>query len=125
MSELTDKLTEAGHQHKGTYLGGLLQWAVLHIKSQDEALEETRQQLEVEESERIKLENGLHTAKQAIEAALAALQAAWCPPIDFGRDMAGHINIMAGHGDPDYLKSNGQSIRHVDLREKKPRKKKS
>lgn len=31
MSELTDKLRSAGELHKGTDLGGLLQWAALHI----------------------------------------------------------------------------------------------
>jgi hypothetical protein len=31
---------------------------------------------------------------------------------------------MGAHGDPDYLKSNGMSVRHVDLRQSKPRKKK-
>lgn len=43
-------------------------------------------------------------------------------PIDVSRDMSGHINLMAGHGDPDYLTKSGNSIRHVDLREKPPRK---
>lgn len=43
----------------------------------------------------------------------------------FGRDMCGHINLMAAHGDPDYLKSNGMSVRHIDLRSNKPRKKRA
>ena len=33
-------------------------------------------------------------------------------------------NIMAAHGDPDYLKPNGMSVRHIDLRSSRPRKKK-
>ena len=41
------------------------------------------------------------------------------------RDYTGHINIMAGHGDPDYMLKNGRSVRHVDLREKAPRKNKA
>lgn len=36
--ELIENLTQAGQLHKGTDLGGLLQWAVLHIQNLDEAL---------------------------------------------------------------------------------------
>lgn len=44
-------------------------------------------------------------------------------PIDFARDHAPFINLMGGIGDPDYMK--GQlSIRHIDLRESRPRKRK-
>jgi hypothetical protein len=31
---------------------------------------------------------------------------------------------MGAHGDPDYRMPNGMSVRHIDLRERKPRKKK-
>lgn len=44
MSELTDKLLAAAEQNRGTGLGGLLQWASLHVKSQDEALAGLRQE---------------------------------------------------------------------------------
>ena len=76
------------------------------------------------EAERIKLETALHAAKMQAQTVVDTLIAAWCPPVELARDMAPHINLMAGHGDPDYLKSNGMSIRHVDLRTKKPSKKK-
>jgi len=56
-----------------------------------------------------------------MEDAIAAIAAPLCPPIEFVRDLAPHINLMAGHGDPDYLKSNGQSIRHIDTRNTKAR----
>ena len=59
-----------------------------------------------------------------IEAALAAVSKPLCQPIELGRDYVSHINITAAHGDPDYLKSNGMSVRHIDLRSSKPRKKK-
>jgi hypothetical protein len=124
MSELTEKLRAAGEAHKGTDLGGLLQWAALHIESQDEALSGLSEEHAQEEAERIKLEGALHAAKGKIQEAMDSLTAAWCPPVEFGRDMVAHINLMAGHGDPDYMKSNGMSIRHVDLRSAKPRKKK-
>lgn len=125
MSELTEALRTHGRQHRGTDLGGLLQWAALHIESQDDALSETREELTEEENERIRLEGALHAARVAIESALAVVNKPLCPPIELGRDMAPHINLMAGHGDPDYLRPNGLSVRHVDLREKAPRGKKA
>lgn len=121
MSELTSKLRAAGEQHKGTDLGALLQWAVLHIESQDEALGELREAHQDEERERLRLERAVYESKKAIESALAAISAPLCPPVELGRDFAPQINLMAGHGDPDYLKSNGQSIRHVDTRSAKPK----
>lgn len=121
MSELTEKLRSAGELQKGTDVGGLLQWAALHIESQDEALAEVRESHEEEERERLRLERALHTAKTIMEDALAAIAAPLCPPIELGRDMVPHINLMAGQGDPDYLKSNGNSIRHIDCRTIKTR----
>lgn len=103
----------------------LLRWAILHIEGQDEALEEARQEWASEEAERLRLENAAHQAQQLMEQALQAIRYGQRADIEIGRDMAGHINLMAGHGDPDYLNKSGQSIRHVDLREKPPRKKKA
>lgn len=124
MSDLTDALRTHGQKHRGTDLGGLLQWAALHIESQDEALAELREEHAREERERMGLEGALGVAKEAIETALAAVNTPLCPPIELGRDYVPHINLMAGHGDPDYLKPNGMSVRHIDLRSSKPRKKK-
>lgn len=124
MSELTDSLRAHGQQHMGTDLGGLLQWAALHIDAQDEALAELREEYAREKSDRMGLEGAMGAAKEAIEAALAAVSKPLCQPIELGRDYVSHINIMAAHGDPDYLKSNGMSVRHIDLRSSKPRKKK-
>ena len=103
----------------------LLRWVILHIESQDEALAEARQEWASEEAERLRLENAAHQAQQLMEQALQAIRYGQRADIEFGRDMAGHINLMAGHGDPDYLNKSGESIRHVDLREKPPRKKKA
>lgn len=116
MSVLTEKLRALGEAQKGTDLGNLLQWAALHIDEMDDLLAETLKQIKQEEDERIKLENALHETKSKMQEALGILQAAWCPPIDFAKDMAPHINLMAGHGDPDYLTKSGMSVRHVDLR---------
>ena len=124
MSELSDSLRAHGQRHMGTDLGGLLQWAALHIDAQDEALEEVRAEYAQEESARKRLESALHSAMQATESAAQALMAAMPVAIELGRDYVSHINIMAAHGDQDYLKSNGMSVRHIDLRSSKPRKKK-
>lgn len=120
---LTDELRAHGQQHKGTELGKVLQWAALHIESQDEALAELREAHAEEENERLRLEDAMHQARQAIEDAHRAVNTPLCPPIELARDMAGHINLMAAHGDTDYRLKNGMSVRHVDLREKAPRKK--
>jgi hypothetical protein len=121
MSKLTDQLLEVGEQHRGTDLGGLLQWAALHIAGQDDALAEVREEYATELEERQRLEQAARAAKSAIETALAAVSAPLCPPIELGRDLVSHINLMAGHGDPDYLRKNGNSIRHVDCRTTKAR----
>ena len=121
MSELTHKLHTAAYQQGDNEMARLLRWAALHIESQDEALVELREEHQTEEAERMRLESALQASKSHVEQALQTLQAAWCPPVELGRDLVPHINLMAGHGDPDYLKSNGDSIRHVDTRASKPR----
>ncbi len=122
MSELITQLQAAGQRHAGTDLGGLLQWASIHIESLEAELQAWRDEADDEQRERLKLEQGLHAGKILVEQALQTLRNAWCPPVELGRDLAPHINLMAAHGDPDYLRKNGQSIRHVDTRETKARK---
>lgn len=124
-SELITQLRQHGEAAKGTDLGGVLQWALLHIESQDEALAELREELENEERARLSLEVAQHHARQAIETALQAVNQQFCPPIELARDTAPHINLMGGHyKDPDYLR--GQlAAPHVDLRESKPRARKA
>jgi uncharacterized membrane protein YccC len=121
MSELTEAIRRHGEAAKGTDLGGVLQWAALHIEAQDEALAELREEHAIEEAERLRLEAALHEAGQALEAALAAVRKPLCPPIELGRDYVAHINIMGAHGDPDYRMPNGMSVQHVDLRQSKRR----
>lgn len=116
MKNIIKQLKAAGEQHKGSDLGGLLQWAALHIASQNDALSELREGFASEEAERLRLEAALQAAKAAAEAALAAINAGLFVPVQLSRDYTGHINLMAGHGDPDYTLKNGRSVRHVDLR---------
>lgn len=42
-TDLIAALQTHGEVHKGTDLGGVLQWAILHIQSQAEAIEELRE----------------------------------------------------------------------------------
>lgn len=120
---ITARLQAAGLQHRGTDLGGLLQWAMLHIASQDEALADTREALAAEERERRRLEVALHHAKAAIEQAMDAVSGAIFTPPEFASDHAPHINLMgAHHKDPDYIGAGGKAVRHTDVRGVAPRK---
>lgn len=120
---LAARLTAAGLEHRGTDLGGLLQWAALHIASQDEALADTRAELAAEERERLRLEVAMHHAKTAIEQALGAVGGAIFAPPQFASDHAPHINLMsAHHKDPDYIGAGGKAVRHTDVRGVAPRK---
>ena len=114
---LITALQTHGQLHKGTDLGGVLQWAILHIQNQAEAIEELRADFEEEHNERLRFEEAAHSAKAAIDAALAAIAEAMpAQLLDFARDNTSFVNLMGGIGDPDYMK--GQlSIRHIDLRE--------
>jgi hypothetical protein len=123
-TDLITALQTHGHLHKGTDLGGVLQWAILHIQNQAEAIEELRADFEEEHDERLRFEKAAHDAKAAIDAALDQINETMpAPPLDFATDHTSHINLMGGLGGPDYMK--GQlSIRHIDTRESRPRKRK-
>ena len=104
MTPLTEQLTAAAQQHRGTDLGGLIQWAVLHINDQAEALTATNEELEAEQQERIRLERALHNGAQAITTVLDCLKAAQPVKITLARDHAPHINIMSHHGVAPYAR---------------------
>ena len=107
---------------KAVHLGVLAQDQREHI---DHIERELNRALE----ENAKLRSGLQQTADAFFAAFKTAQQAM--PADcsdlFGRDMAPHINLMGGlHRDPDYLTANGKNtIRHIDLRERKPRARKA
>ena len=124
MKDISTELERAAIVHRGTGLGGLLQWEILHIQSQAEAIEELRADFEEEHDERLRFEKAAHNAKAAIDAALAAIAEAMpAQPLDFASDHTSHINLSGGLGDPDYMK--GQlSCRHIDTRDTMPRKRK-
>ena len=107
---------------KAAHLGVLAQDQREHI---DHIERELNRALE----ENAKLRSGLQQTADAFFVAFKTAQQAM--PADcsdlFGRDMAPHINLMGGlHRDPDYLTANGKNtIRHIDLRERKPRARKA
>jgi hypothetical protein len=97
MSELIDRLKLAGEQHKGTDFGGLLQWAALHIESQDDALAEARGELEEEQAERIRMEQAIYVAKNKMNELIEGLEYSRPVNIELFKDHAPHINVMAHH----------------------------
>jgi hypothetical protein len=102
MSELTDKLQAVEAMHKGTDLGGLLQWAALHISDQDAALTEALDEALTESAERIRLESVIFATRQQLAVLSDSLQQT--TGIQLSRDYAPHINIMAHHGVAPYAK---------------------
>ena len=116
---LAYQLEQAGLRCKGNDLGGLFQWALLHIQSQEEALQDACELAEKFRIDADAMRAALVQTKDAMETALKALRDALTPEIDLSRDFVSHINLMAAHGDPDYLKPNGMSVRHIDCRDEK------
>ena len=120
---LIKKLKAAGLEHRGTDLGGLLQWAALHVEEQDEALAELRELNERQGKTIDGLRAAIAGVSTALDAAQTAVQACdMGTEIDICRDISGHINISHASGDQDYTKGK-LSCRHIDLREKAPKKK--
>ena len=122
-SEIVKKLNAAALANRGTDLGGLLQWAALHIESQEAALSENHEKLDAAASIIDGMENAMKSATESLDDVSRNIRNSIPPDFDglFGRDYVSHINIMAGHGDPDYILKNGKSVRHVDMRSKKPK----
>jgi hypothetical protein len=102
MSELVEKLYVQGNENKGTFLGGLMQWAALHIEEQDAALKNLKEEFEAESTERMRLERVVFDARQQAEVLSAALRQT--PGIQLAKDHAPHINVMAHHGVEPYAK---------------------
>ena len=119
LPSLTDSLEQAAQSHKGTDLGGLIQWAILHIQDQREAIEMKESEVAFLLCENRKM----HASIAAIMAKaddLSALAYNAHPTRDYVGtvDTAPHINIMGGHyRDPDYLRGKMASS-HKDTRGK-------
>lgn len=104
MSELTDKLAQAGQMHKGTDLGALLQWAVLHIADQDQELAEMRKEMETGQAERVMLANTIQAAQCKLKDIVDDLLYGVPVNIELAKDYAPYKNIMAYHGVKPYAK---------------------
>lgn len=118
MSELIQKLTGAAKDHKGTDLGGLLQWAALHIEGQDKALKDLLEQQRIDDAQSARTIASIHRAQQAIWDAWNASVDATPAEIEFARDYSGHMNRSFAEGDPDYTRGRkpGKAANHKDLR---------
>ena len=107
MESLKTKLEQFGLANKGTDLGAVLQWAMLHIQSQDEALETANQECDTARTERDHLLKTLEKAREAHRLMDEALRT------DFliqtyqtcAADRTSHINLMTAIGDPAYVKT--------------------
>lgn len=115
---------ESGLSTEVLQLGAKARHLEVLAKDQREHIKDIEAKLDRALSEADQLRAALTQAAQTVWEVGQSLRAAI--PADcselLGRDMCGHINLMAAHGDPDYLKSNGMSVRHVDLRQGKARK---
>ena len=106
MSELIDKLNAAAQAHKGTDLGGLLQWAMLHIEAQDEVLTDK----EAEYQAAAKDAAHMHARIKAIAAIVDNLPGMLMEahPVNewatVPRDYSSHANVSAYQGDKNYGK---------------------
>jgi len=119
-NQLIERLTKAKEQHHGTDLGGLLQWAILHIEEQSERIEEQNQEVEFLIGENRNMHAAIKNLMTMADFLSGAAYDAH-PVRDYvgAVDMAPHINIMGGHyKDPDYRKGGktGLATTHVDLR---------
>lgn len=104
MSELINQLKDHAEANKGTDLGRVLQWAMMHIAEQDEALSDARSELDEEQSERIKMERAIHEARIALSEVSNALDCSRPINIELTRDHVPHINRMAAAGVAPYAK---------------------
>jgi hypothetical protein len=123
MTALTELREEAALHPEGTRAKRLLTWAEIHFSDSAERILELEEELTAKDIECSNLRIALIKLRDVQEA--MATYARDCThsfnPEIFSRDFAPFINLMGGHGDPDYLKGD-MSCRHVDLRQKAPKK---
>ena len=108
MSELTDTLHDlAWNHHKGTDLGGTLQWAKLHIESLEEAAAEREQELAAAMRDRQTLLTLLDKARTASDQMRETLAGDFLtdPLKTCGHDITSHVNVMAAHGVAPYART--------------------
>lgn len=106
LNELLDELEAVGLANRGTDLGGLLQWAMIQIKNQNDALIELRQELDDAMGERNAVIKTLEDARTAHTAMNEALRCDFLvnPYSTCAADFTSHVNIMMAHGVEPYAK---------------------
>lgn len=126
MSVIKEFEDEAALHPEGSRARKCLTWAAIELEDRRRHIEELEEDDDARLRECEQLRQCLTQAADQLELLAKYMRdgAFTIAPDAFARDFSGWINLMAGQGDPDYLKPDGQSIRHVDLREKAPRKKK-
>jgi len=105
-SHLIAALTKVGLENKGTDIGGLMQWAVLHIENTMEALEEANSECDNARSERDAVIRTLEAARTAHSAMNEALR---CDILvnqyqTCAADFTSHVNIMMAYEVEPYHK---------------------
>ena len=107
MSELTEKLHDlAWNHHKGTDLGGTLQWAKLHIESLEEAARDRELELVTAMRDRSALLLLLDKASESAGQLRSMLTPDFLtdPLKTCAHDVTSHVNIMAAHGVAPYAR---------------------
>jgi len=107
-SKLIEKLNQSAFDCQDGELKKLLSWAALHIAEQEEALTEAREELETEQNERIRMEQAIHDAKKKMDEICIELNYSRPVNVEFYKDHAPHINIMAHHKVAPYASKSGQ-----------------
>lgn len=119
----TKQLQQAAQAHKGTDLGGLLQWAALHIENQQEALCQQGAEIDFLTQENKKMHAAIKGIMQKADDLSAAAYNAH-PVRDYvgAVDAAPYINIMGAHyKDPEYMRGKLPAP-HIDTRDGPQRK---
>jgi len=107
VAQCLKELETHGLAHRGTHLGGLLQWAKLHIDDLTEALSEREAEAVQTLAENRHMRTELQALCQLLGQAQSQAQAV-IPPDPFAtvsRDITSHINLMMASGAAGYVKT--------------------
>lgn len=120
-----DYLTEAALHPEGSKVRKMLTWAAMELEDRGLQIAELTDTDNARTTECEQLRRALTQGADQLEFVVRFMRdAAFTMDSGaFARDFAGWINLMGCSGDVDYLRANkAQPCRHVDLREKPPRK---
>ena len=116
---------EAELHPEGSRARKLLTWAAIELKDRGEQIEELIETDIARTAECEQLRRALVQGADQLESVVRFMRDAafTMDSTAFARDFSGWINLMGCSGDSDYLTANKQNpCRHIDLREKPPRK---